>query len=304
MTHGPALPERGTPWRVLEQQLTSYQVDELPYERGLFERYWPAYPAESYLAARSAQAMFAHTNVFSVNALPSLARIDRELRAMVAEVLLVPPGGAVTLTGGGTESNFLAIKAARELGRQRGVRDPNIVIPMTAHPSLDKAADELGLRVRRTAVDDDFRASPSATRDALDDDTVLIAASAPSYPQGVVDPVEEIAAVAAERDIWMHVDACVGGFLLAFLRDVDPATPRFGLELDGVWSISADLHKFGLCLNGISTLCLRDDLRQLHTFTLPEPGWHYRPYERIGFAGSRPGGTLAAAWATLRTLGR
>ena len=300
-----ALPEFGQPWRVLEQRLTEYQHGELPQEGGVFERYWPVYPGSTYLAARSAQAMFAHTNLFSINALPSLHRIEHELRAMIGEILAVPDEGAVTITSGGTESNFLAIKAARRRGRDRGISRPNLVIPATAHPSFDKAGDELDVEIRRTAVDSDYRAVACAAAAAVDSDTILIAGSAPSYPQGVVDPIEALAEVARGADIWMHVDACVGGFLLPFLRQLDDTVPAFALDVPGVWSVSADLHKFGLCLNGISSLSLRDaTLQRFHTYTQPDVGWCYRSYTRIGFTGSRPGSTLAAAWTTLRTLGR
>jgi glutamate/tyrosine decarboxylase-like PLP-dependent enzyme len=302
---GSVFPERGIPWRALEQDLVEYQHGELPYERGVFERYWPAYPSDAYLASRSAQAMFAHTNVFSMNALPSLKRIDEELRAMVGEVLLVPEGGAVTLTGGGTESNFLAVKAARTRGRAAGITAPNLVIAMTGHPSFDKAGDELGVEVRRVEVDAGFRAIPADMAAAIDANTILVAASAPSYPQGIIDPIAELAEYTTAAGVWLHVDACVGGFLVSFLRELDPATPAFSFDVAGVWSVSADLHKFGLCLNGISTLSVRDAaLQQLHAFTLGDPGWHYRGYSRAGFAGSRPGSVLASAWTTLRTLGR
>ncbi|GII92945.1 pyridoxal phosphate-dependent decarboxylase family protein [Sinosporangium siamense] len=305
MKSGGVFPEQGIPWRTLEQELSEYQSGEMPYERGVFERYWPAYPDEAYLASRSAQSMFAHTNLFSMNALPSLKRVERELREMVGEILHVPEDGAVTLTMGGTESNFLAVKGARARGRAMGITRPNIVIPMTGHPSFDKAGDELGVDVRRIEVDAEFRAVPSRMRESVDENTILVAGSAPSYPQGVIDPIEELSRMAADSEVWMHVDACVGGFLLGALREVDPATPRFSLDIPGVWSVSADLHKFGLCLNGISTFSVRHrDLQSLHTYTLPEPGWPYRGYQRIGFAGSRPGSTIAAAWTTLRTLGR
>lgn len=299
------LPEQGQPWRTLEQKLVRVQQSDLDYEGGVFERYWPAYPSEVYLAARSAQSMFAYTNVFSLADVPSLARIDRELRAMVADILHLPEAGAVTLTGGGTESNFLAMKAARRRGWTRGVERPNVVVPVTAHPSFDKAGDELGMVVRRTPVDSSYRALAREIGSAIDADTVLVAGSAPSYPQGVVDPIADIGEVAADADVWMHVDACVGGFLLPFLRDLDPTVPRFAFDLEPVWSVSADLHKFGLCLNGISTFSVRSEhLTDLHTFTLGGEGWPYRGYRRVGFAGSRPGATLAAAWTTLQSLGR
>jgi glutamate/tyrosine decarboxylase-like PLP-dependent enzyme len=181
---------------------------------------------------------------------------------------------------------------------------PNAVVPATAHPSFDKASDELGVEIRRTSVTPDHRADPDAIAEAADDDTILMVASAPCYPQGVVDPVAAVASVAAERDLWMHVDACVGGFLIPFLLELGEPLAEFRFDVPGVWSVSADLHKFGYTLHGMSTLAVRrEELQGLHTYHLPEPGWRYRAYSRVGFTGSRPAGAIASAWATLQLLG-
>jgi glutamate/tyrosine decarboxylase-like PLP-dependent enzyme len=272
---------------------------------GFVGRYWPTYRDDVYAASRDAAARFAFSNVFSLPDLPGLARLERELREMVSEVMRVPDGGAVTLTSGGTESNFLAVKAARAKGREQGITEPNLVAPFTAHPSFDKAGDELGVAVRRVPVQPSHRADPRGMDAAVDGATIMIVGSAPSYPQGVVDPLDEIAEVAKTRDVWFHVDACVGGFLVPFLIELGEELADFRFDVSAAWSVSADLHKFGYALNGISSLGVRDKtLQELHTYNLPEPGWPFRSYTRVGFAGSRPGGAIASAWTTMQVLGR
>lgn len=299
------LPERGRPWRAIEQELAAAETAHASHREGMMDRYWPVYRGDVYLGARDALARFAYANAYSMPDLPGLAAMDEGVRGAVAEVLHVPEGGAVTLTGGGTESNFLAVKGARALARRRGVERPNLVGPETAHPSLQKAADELGLETRRVPCADGYRADPTALADAVDEDTAIVAVSAPGYTHGVVDPVAKVAEALAGRDVWLHVDACIGGFLVPFLRDLGEPLPEFRFDVPGVSSISTDLHKFGYCLHGISSLAVRDaTLQEAHTYRLPDQAWPYRPYHRVGFAGSRPAGVIAAAWTTFQLLGR
>jgi glutamate/tyrosine decarboxylase-like PLP-dependent enzyme len=271
----------------------------------MMDRYWPVYRSDVYLGARDALARFAYANAYSMPDLPGIARMDAEVRAAIGEVLHVPPGGAVTLTGGGTESNFLAVKGARTLARRRGVERPNLVGPETAHPSLEKAADELGLQMRRVPCADGYRADPRAIAEAVDADTAIVAVSAPGYSHGVVDQVAEVAEALEGRDVWLHVDACIGGFLVPFLKEIGEPLPEFRFDIPAVSSVSADLHKFGACLHGISALAVRHvSLQEAHTYHLPDRAWPYRPYARTGFAGSRPASVIAAAWVTMQILGR
>lgn len=299
------LPATGRSWSDVERDLVAREGEHLPPRPGYMDRYWPAHRPDVYEGAREAGSRFAYSNVFSLPGLPGLARLERELREMVGDVVELPDAGGVTLTGGGTESNFLAVKGARARGRERGVTKPNVVVPITGHPSFDKAGDELGVEIRRVAVGNDHRAQPGAMAAVVDEATVMLVGSAPCYPQGVVDPINELSDVAADMDTWFHIDACVGGFLVPFLIDLGEPLPDPRFSASGAWSIAADLHKFGYALNGISSLSVRDtSLQALHTFTLQQPGWPYRPYTRVGFAGSRPGATIASAWTTMQMLGR
>lgn len=260
-------------------------------------------PDRALRAGRWAQDQFASTNGFMPT--PSLARLDEELRAMVGEILRVPEAGTTTLTSGGTESNFLAMRSARNRYLERGGAErPRVVIPLSAHPSFDKAAADLCMDLVRVPLDQNHRADPGAIEAALDQRTCLVAASAPCYPFGLVDPIPRIAALATERGIWMHVDACVGGFLLPFFRRLGVEADGFDLTVPGVDSISADLHKFGFCLNGISTFSLADAANlEYQRFELGPGGWAYQRYVRQGFVGTRSGAAVAAAWAILSALG-
>ncbi|ADB48887.1 pyridoxal phosphate-dependent decarboxylase family protein [Conexibacter woesei] len=300
------LPQGGRGWNDIERDLGSLQAHDPPLIDGTFDLWWPVLPADLQGVARLAHSAFMHANAFFTTAVPSLERIDAELRAMVADVLRVPASGTVTLTGGGTESNFLAVKGARDWARAHrpGIERPRLVLPLTAHPSFDKAADVMDLAVTRVGVRPDWRADPAQIAAALDDDVILVAGSVPQYAHGVVDPIGELASVAAERGIWMHVDACVGGFLHRWVDEVGSGLPPFDFAaVPGVWSVSADLHKFGFCPHGISTLSLREaELAEYHTYHAGTV-WPTGGYSRRGFTGSRPASPVVAAWAVMQFLG-
>nr|WP_308211480.1 aminotransferase class V-fold PLP-dependent enzyme [Actinomadura rupiterrae] len=185
------------------------------------------------------------------------------------------------------------------LGQGRG----EIVVPATAHPAFRKAAHYLGVDVVTVPVDPEtFRADPDAVRDAITPRTILVVCSAPSYPQGVMDPVEEIAAIAADAGVLCHVDACVGGWVLPWLREQGRDVPPFDLSVPGVTSLSCDLHKYGYAPKGASVVLFADEaLRRRAYYASAE--WPGYTVINATVQSSRSAGPLAAAWATLRTLG-
>jgi glutamate/tyrosine decarboxylase-like PLP-dependent enzyme len=177
-----------------------------------------------------------------------------------------------------------------------------MVLPVTAHPAFEKAGHYLGVKPVHIPVTEDFRADVDAARAAITDSTVLIVGSAPCYPYGVVDSMPELAALAQERGICCHVDACVGGFFLPFMRRLGYETPPFDFSLSGVTSISADLHKYGYSARGTSTIMYRNkNIRRHQFFTYAD--WPGGLYGSPTMPGSRPGGAIAAAWAVLHHLG-
>ncbi len=267
---------------------------------------WPHGPDGVTELALDVQRAFRNLNGFFTSASPALKHADEELRAMIAEIFRAPSGQCVTITVGGTESNFLAVKTARDKFRsERGIpRDVrlNMVLPYTAHPSFDKHAQMMDLDVVRVAVAPDWQADVGAIAAAINERTFLIVGSVPSYTHGAIDPIAALGAVALTHNIWMHVDACVGGFLHPFLKRRNNL-PEFDFTVAGVSSISADLHKFGYCLNGISSFTLRDDADLKHQIFDVQGLWPTGRYVRKTFVGSRSGSVVGAAWAVFKHLG-
>jgi glutamate/tyrosine decarboxylase-like PLP-dependent enzyme len=255
--------------------------------------------------SKAAYDMFFSANGLSPLAFPSLRRFEAEILAMTADLLNGGAEAAGTLTSGGTESILMAVKAARDRARaERGLQGErlNIVIPVSAHPAFEKAAHYFDLECIRIPVRPDFKADVAGMRAAVNDRTALVVGSAPSYPQGVIDPIPEIAALAAERGISCHVDACLGGFLLPFFERLgEPVTP-FDFRVPGVTSISADLHKYGFAARGASVVLYRKKALRRHQFFV-STDWSGGVYGSPSMPGSRPGGAIAAAWAVLRYLG-
>ena len=257
---------------------------------------------EIYDVARAANDRFLSTNALNPAAFPSLRRMQSEVVETVAGWLGGGPDAAGFMTTGGTESLLMAVKAARERGAERGIREPEMVLPVSAHAAFEKGAHYFGVRSVRVPVGDDFRADPGALSEAVNDRTVLVVGSAPQYPQGVIDPIEDIAALAAERDINCHVDACMGGVTLPFLRRLGEDIPPFDLSVPGVTSISVDLHKYGYTAKGASVIVHRDkQLRQHQTFVTDN--WTGGLYGSSGVLGTKSGGPIASAWAVLQHVG-
>jgi sphinganine-1-phosphate aldolase len=253
--------------------------------------------------AHAAAELYLHENALNTRAFPSLAEIQSEVVAAVAELFHGAPAAAGFMTSGGTESILLAVKAARERGRaERDVTAPEMVIAASAHAAFHKAAHYFGVRVHKVDVDADWRADADAMSEAVNDHTVLVVGSAPQYPQGVIDPIPELAELAARVGASMHVDACMGGFVLPFMEMNDEAVPPWDFRVDGVTTISADIHKLGYAPKGASVLIHRDkQLRKYQTFVFDD--WLGGFYASPGMQGTRPGLPMATAWAVMHFLG-
>ncbi|MEM7436546.1 MAG: aspartate aminotransferase family protein, partial [Myxococcota bacterium] len=253
----------------------------------------------------SAYTMFMAENGLSPMAFPSLKAMENDVVAMTASMLHGGETTAGTMTSGGTESIFMAMKTAREWARKHRpeIEKPKIVAPTTAHPAFVKSAHYLDMQIEFTGLLDDWRADPAAIETAIDHDTVIVVGSAICYPYGVVDPIGEIAAIAQARGILMHVDACLGGFMLPFVSELGYTVPLWDFRVPGVTSISADIHKYGYAAKGASTVTYRDaELRKLQFYAFAD--WPGGIYVTPTMAGARPGGSVAAAWAVMHHLGR
>ena len=235
---------------------------------------------------------------------PSLARFDSEVVEMALGVLNAPEGAAGAFTSGGTESVLMAILLARDWARKHRpeVARPVILMPRTAHPAFTKGAHYFGLETRRIPQGADFCADVAAMEAAMSDDVVLVVGSAPCYPFGVVDPIAELSELAAKTGAWMHVDACVGGYVLPFVRKLGYEVPDFDFRVPGVFSISADLHKFGYTPKDASTILFRTEaMKEVGHFGFSD--WPFGSYNTDTLGGSHTGGSMAAAWASMRHLG-
>jgi sphinganine-1-phosphate aldolase len=264
------------------------------------------YPGDDVLeVAREAYGMFMMESALAPLAFPSLAEMERELVAAAIELFNGSANAVGSLTSGGTESIFLAMKAARDWTRasRPDIDEPfDIVLPRTAHPAFDKAAHYLGMTTIRVPTEERYHIDISRLFEAVSSRTVMMVASAPNFPYGTVDPIREIARLALERGLWLHVDACVGGFLAPFAKKLGHVIPDFDFSLPGVRSLSADLHKYGYAAKGASLVLFahRDYSRFQGTeFSNWPKGKYYTPT----MLGTRPGGATAAAWAVMHYLG-
>ncbi|MCX6519030.1 MAG: aminotransferase class V-fold PLP-dependent enzyme [Actinobacteria bacterium] len=245
---------------------------------------------------------YSHANVIQRDMYPSATRFEGEIIAMTAALMHAPEPCGV-LTSGGTESLMNPLLVYREWGRERGITQPNLVLPSTAHPALHKGAHYFGIEVRVASVTDQFVADMESVRSLVDENTVALAGSAGSYPHGLIDPIGELSDLALERGTNLHVDGCLGGFILCWGEELGAGVPVFDFRHPGVTSISADTHKYGFGLKGSSVLLYRTpELRRKQYFIMPD--WEGGNYTSPGMSGSRSGGIIAAAWAAMVTLGR
>lgn len=264
---------------------------------------------EATAVAERAFQMYLWENALDPTVFPSLLEIETQIVAMAASHLGGDAEVVGNFTSGGTESVLLAVKTARDFARSRRPALANrtergeVILPVTAHPCFHKACAYLDLDAVIVPVDPTtYRADVGAIRDAISPRTVLIAASAPSYAHGVIDPIEEIGAVALEHEVLFHVDGCIGGFLLPFFEELGATVPPFDFRVPGVTSMSMDFHKYAFAAKGASVVLHRSaELRRHQIFTWS--GWPGYSIVNPTVQSSKSGGPLAATWAVLQFLG-
>jgi len=282
-------------------RLRALQADDLPVHGGRTL----AYVYDSGLPdidriGREAVASAAATNGLDPTAFPSLLRMENDLVGVGLRLLDAPDGAVGTVTSGGTESVLLAVQGARD--SRPDVTGPVMVVPSTRHAAFDKAAHYFGVEKRVVPVGPGFRADVAATEAALDERVVLVVGSAPSYAHGVVDPIPELAALASARGIRCHVDACIGGWVLPYAARLGRPVPPWTFAVDGVTSVSVDLHKYGYAPKGTSLLLHRTpELRRPQYFSSAD--WPGYTMLNSTMQSTKSGGPLAGAWAVVESLG-
>lgn len=293
------IPERGEAWPALSAALDAAKARDVSWRRGRMAVFFYWLDEETERVGQEAYRRFWTENNLGQRAFPSLATLEGEVVAMALDLLHAPEGAGGTFTSGGSESIFLAMLAAREKAGAQPGSGGNVVMPDTAHLTFDRACWYLGLEARRVPVTADRVADVTAMAAAMDGRTVALVGSAPCYPFGTVDPVAGLGTLARERGVWLHVDACVGGFLNPFLAGL----PAWDFSAHaGVASISADIHKHGMAPKGASLLLVRDAALKAH-HRFESRAWARGLYAAHTAQGTRPGGAVAAAWAVMRHLG-
>jgi glutamate/tyrosine decarboxylase-like PLP-dependent enzyme len=303
---GPSFPANGRDWTSVESDLEAFKSEDFDWRRGrlpTFTYFWNEDLLDKQKAAYA--AYFGENGLGEGVAFKSIARMSGDVYAAARAIFHAPEDAAVSFTSGGSESLFLAVKTCRDFTRKKRGEPRghyNVVAGVSAHPALLKACEIMDVEVRRVPVDGEYRVAAAALADALDGRTMMLFASAPCYPYGVIDRVADIATLALTRDLWLHVDACWGGFISPFAKLLGYPLPDWDLNIPGVTSLSADLHKFGYAAKGASLLLYRDPAmfeHQLYYFDDWPRGIYYTPT----MSGSKAAGAVSSAWAMLQHLG-
>ena len=299
------MPEKGRGWDEVRAEMAARGGGDVDWRSGKTAVYVFNAGEDVHHIQHEAYGLYMSENGLGPLAFPSLAQMEKEVIAMALGLLQGPVGATGAMTSGGTDSITMAMKTARDFARAKGKAGPfNIVLPRSAHLAFDKAAHLMDISLRRTPLKNDgsYEADPAAMAAAVDAGTIMMVASAPNFPHGIIDPVAAIGEVAAAKGVWLHVDACVGGYFAPFARMNGVPVPAFDFEVPAVHSISADLHKYGYCAKGASTVLFRSEELYRHMpFSMKD--WSGAPMKTPTLAGTRPGGAISAAWAVMNVLG-
>ena len=298
------MPEQGQDWESLSAEMKARGSNDAKWREGKTAVYVFNAGPDVAKVQKEAYTMYMSENGLGPLAFPSLKQMEDEVISMAMGLLHGSDDAVGNITSGGTDSITMAVYAARQLARTQGKTGPlNLVLPRSGHPAFAKACKMLEIELRRVPINEEtYMADPAAMDAAIDDHTMMLVGSAPNFPHGIIDPIEELAKVAEKHNLWLHVDACVGGYFAPFARMNGVPVPAFDFEIPAVHSISADLHKYGYAAKGASTVLFRDaDLQSHMIFDCDD--WSGGRMVTPTLAGTRPGGAIAAAWAVMNYLG-
>ncbi len=299
------IPEKGKSKEEILATLQAFKVRDMDWKAGKVWCYVYDPGEDSADVTREAYLSFLSENGLDPTVFPSLLKLETDVVRAVIDLLRGDSNAVGHLTSGGTESIMLAVKTARDKARAEHpeIAEPEMVLPKTAHAAFHKAAHYLCVKPVLVDIDPQtFKVRAEDMRAAVTPNTILLVASAPSYSQGVVDPIAEIGRIAQEKNLLFHVDACVGGLHLAFMRKLDYDVPDFDFTIPGVTSISTDLHKYGYAAKGCSVVMYRNkDIRRYQIFACTETTGYTLINPTV--LSSKTGGPMAGAWAILNFLG-
>ncbi len=298
------IPPEGINPDVLLEKLEKNKLDDVDWKHG---RSWSLvyYAGDQHTEfLKKVYGLYFSENGAGPTLFPSLRKMEAEVVAMVSDLLGGDSSTCGTMTSGGTESILLAIKAYRDWAREHRteIRYPEILVPESAHPAFLKAAQYFGVEAIPIPLNGEFEVDCASLKDCITDNTICMVASAPSFAQGIIDPISELGTIAQEHGIGLHVDACLGGFLLPFLKKLGYSVPHIGFQVLGVSSMSVDLHKNGYAAKGASAVIYKNfELRRYQFFVSSD--WPGGIQASPTMMGTRPGGAIAAAWAAIMVLG-
>lgn len=298
------MPERGRDRQEILDQLDTFKDQDPQYKDG---KLWSLvyYLDEAHSSfLKESYHKYSSENGLNPTAFKSLKKMENDIISATAEILHGTDEVCGVMTCGGTESCLLAVKTYRDMARdQRRVKNPEMIMPETAHVAWFKAAEYFDVKIRLVPLLDDLTPDLKQIESMINRNTMMILGAAPEYPHGTIDPIEAMGGIAEKRGIPLHVDACVGGFILPFMEMNGEEVPLWDYRVPGVTSISADIHKYGYAAKGASTITYRNlDYLQYQMFVCQD--WPGGVFASSALLGTRPGGAYAAAWATLQHIGK
>ncbi len=295
-------PDNGRPFEEILAELDNFGKDDPNYKEA---KTWSLvyYLNEEYTQfLEKAYAKYFSANGLNPTAFKSLKRLEKDVLKFTARLFHVDDEACGVMTSCGTESCMLAVKTYRDLGRSKGIKKPEMIIPETAHVAWDKGAEYFGVKIRRAPLASDWGVDVKAVEKMVNKNTVMILGSAPEYPHGIIDPIEQLGKIAKKHNIPLHVDSCVGGYILPFIEMNGGNVPLWDFRVEGVTSISADIHKYGFAAKGASCILYRNIDYFKHQVFVNE-SWPGGMFASPAFLGTRPGGAYAAAWAAIQANG-
>uniref|UniRef100_H3AW53 sphinganine-1-phosphate aldolase n=1 Tax=Latimeria chalumnae TaxID=7897 RepID=H3AW53_LATCH len=306
MTYVKSLPLQGMTESELLKKLEEYSsMAQVKWENGKVSG--TVYSGEQQLTKLLVKVYgdFAWSNPLHPDIFPGVRKMEAEVVRMACALFNGGPNSCGAVTSGGTESILMACKAYRDLAYERGIKYPEILAPISVHAAFDKAAHYFGMKIVHLPLNKKTMQVDvicKAMRRAISRNTAMLVCSAPQFPHGIIDPIEEVAKLAVKYKIPLHVDACLGGFLIAFMEKAGYSLLPFDFRVKGVTSISADTHKYGYAPKGSSVILYSDKKYRRYQFFVV-PNWQGGLYASPTIAGSRPGGIIAACWATMMHIG-
>jgi sphinganine-1-phosphate aldolase len=295
-------PQKGMSSEEIRDLLNTYGQKDIKNSRGRLFTYFYDPGIKELDDFQDIFLKFSNRNGMDYHAFPSTLKLENDVVAMMGSLLHGSDNVAGTFTTGGTESIILAMKAARDTFLEKHTAIPEVILPVTAHPSFSKAIEYLRLKEIRVPVDQNYLADVAAMEGHINENTAMIVGSAPSFPYGTIDPIKELSDLALQHNLWLHVDACVGGMILPFLKRNGRNIPDYDFKLPGVISMSVDLHKYGFTPKGSSVVMYKNESYRHHQIYV-NARWPGYPMSNAGIQATKSAGPLAGTWAILNYLG-